>query len=297
MKTVTAFTISHSITLTAATLGFVHVPPRPVEAVIALSIVFVAAETLQMIAARRHRRAGAMVSGIQLRPVAWLGVRGRIERGRLAAGHIPLALLFFSGGVETGHFLFIGVVLVLMRVGRIRLPFRIGRRSFRPTPSAACHVLGHPTARRILNEKLLTITAILSARRDRRNWQKPESPKKLETKLNNENYSRLSLRARERVGIHSNRTDADSAEDENYDGHPAADHPTPDAVETRLGTLKFVDGSPDYATVAKVYANLDFERGVQPFLTAMPGASTVDDVISRRGSWPGRDQQPDHAYL
>jgi hypothetical protein len=48
---------------------------------------------------------------------------------------------------------------------------------------------------------------------------------------------------------------------------------TPDEVETRLGTLHFFDGFPDDATVAKVYDNLDFERGVQAFLTAMPGAS------------------------
>ena len=48
---------------------------------------------------------------------------------------------------------------------------------------------------------------------------------------------------------------------------------TPDTVETRLGTLKFSDGFPDDATVAKVYDNLDFERGVQAFLNAMPGAS------------------------
>ena len=44
VKTVTAFTVAHSITLALATLGFVHVPSKPVEAVIALSIVFVAAE-------------------------------------------------------------------------------------------------------------------------------------------------------------------------------------------------------------------------------------------------------------
>jgi hypothetical protein len=44
VKTVTAFTLPHSVTLTAATPGFVHVPPRPVEAVIAQSIVFVATE-------------------------------------------------------------------------------------------------------------------------------------------------------------------------------------------------------------------------------------------------------------
>ena len=48
---------------------------------------------------------------------------------------------------------------------------------------------------------------------------------------------------------------------------------TPDTVETRLGTLKFFDGFPDDATVEKVYDNLDFQRGVQAFLTGMPGAS------------------------
>ena len=47
---------------------------------------------------------------------------------------------------------------------------------------------------------------------------------------------------------------------------------TPDSVETRLGTFKFRDGIPD-ATIEKVYDNLDFQRGVQVFLTAMPGAS------------------------
>jgi hypothetical protein len=47
----------------------------------------------------------------------------------------------------------------------------------------------------------------------------------------------------------------------------------PDSVETRLGTLKFEDGFPDDATVQKVYDNLDFQRGVQAFLTAMPAAS------------------------
>jgi hypothetical protein len=48
---------------------------------------------------------------------------------------------------------------------------------------------------------------------------------------------------------------------------------TPDRVETRLGTLNFFDGFPDDATVQKVYENLDFQRCVQVFLTAMPAAS------------------------
>ncbi len=48
---------------------------------------------------------------------------------------------------------------------------------------------------------------------------------------------------------------------------------TPDVVETSLGTLRFFDGFPDEATVQKVYDNLDFQRGVQVFLTCIPPAS------------------------
>ena len=48
---------------------------------------------------------------------------------------------------------------------------------------------------------------------------------------------------------------------------------TPDVVESSLGTLRFFDGFPDEATVKKVYDNLDFHRGVQAFLTAIPAAS------------------------
>jgi len=50
---------------------------------------------------------------------------------------------------------------------------------------------------------------------------------------------------------------------------------TPDVVETRFGTLNFHDGVPDDATIQKVYDNLDFQRGVQAFLAAMPGANLV----------------------
>ena len=50
---------------------------------------------------------------------------------------------------------------------------------------------------------------------------------------------------------------------------------TPDSVDTSIGTLKFFDGFPDDPTVQKVYDNLDFQRGVQAFLSGMPGASPV----------------------
>ncbi len=48
---------------------------------------------------------------------------------------------------------------------------------------------------------------------------------------------------------------------------------TPDSVTTSIGTLRFFDGFPDAPTVQKVYDNLNFQRGVQAFLTALPAAS------------------------
>src|SRR3954463_16114603 len=48
---------------------------------------------------------------------------------------------------------------------------------------------------------------------------------------------------------------------------------TPNTVETRIGTLKFTDGFPDDATAAKVYDNLDFQRGIQAYLAALPAVS------------------------
>jgi hydrogenase/urease accessory protein HupE len=125
VKTVTAFTVSHSITLSAATLGFVHVPQRPVEAVIALSIVFVAAEIVRM----RRGIAGITASAPWIVALTFglmhgLGFAGGLSEAGLPAGHIPTALLFFSLGVESGHFLFVAVVLSLTAlVRRIRIPF------------------------------------------------------------------------------------------------------------------------------------------------------------------------------
>jgi hydrogenase/urease accessory protein HupE len=125
VKTVTAFTISHSLTLTAATLGFVHVPQRPVEAVIALSIVFVAAEIVRI-----HRGFESITSrapwlvAFTFGLMHGLGFAGGLSEAGLPAGHVPTALLFFSAGVEAGHFLFIGVVLAFIAViRRIRIPF------------------------------------------------------------------------------------------------------------------------------------------------------------------------------
>jgi hydrogenase/urease accessory protein HupE len=119
VKTVTAFTVSHSITLTAVTLGFVNVPTKPVETVIALSIVFVAAEILQWKRGRvglAYRAPWVVAFAFGL--IHGLGFAGGLSDIGLPAGHIPTALLFFSLGVESGHFMFIGAVLSLIALVR-----------------------------------------------------------------------------------------------------------------------------------------------------------------------------------
>jgi len=125
VKTVTAFTLSHSVTLTAATLGFVHVPQRPVEAVIALSIVFVATEIVKVRRGIKSITASApWMVAFSFGLIHGLGFAGGLSDAGLPALHIPTALLFFSLGVESGHFLFIGVLLSLIALARrVRIPF------------------------------------------------------------------------------------------------------------------------------------------------------------------------------
>ena len=119
VKTVTAFTLSHSVTLTGATLGFVHVPQRPVEAVIALSIVFVAAEIVRMRRGIKSITVSApWMVAFSFGLIHGLGFASGLSDAGLPVAHIPTALLFFSMGVESGHFLFIGVVLSLIALGR-----------------------------------------------------------------------------------------------------------------------------------------------------------------------------------
>jgi hydrogenase/urease accessory protein HupE len=117
--TVTAFTIAHSITLALATLGVIDVPGPPVEAVIALSIVFVAGE----IVAQARGREG--LAAKQPWAVAFsfgllhgLGFAGALAEVGLPANAIPLALLFFNIGVEIGQLLFIAGVLALSALVR-----------------------------------------------------------------------------------------------------------------------------------------------------------------------------------
>ncbi len=112
IATITAFTVAHSLTLVAATLGWVHVPGPPVEATIALSIVFVASE---------------VVSGLRGKPgitahAPWLvaftfgllhgfGFAGALAEVGLPQKAIPIALLMFNVGVEVGQLIFVVAAL------------------------------------------------------------------------------------------------------------------------------------------------------------------------------------------
>jgi len=119
IATITAFTIAHSITLAAATLGWVHVPQKPVEAVIALSIVFVAGEILHIRqgrpgVARRWPWIVAFTFGL----LHGFGFAGALTEVGLPQKEIPLALLMFNVGVEAGQLFFIGLVLTGLSVAR-----------------------------------------------------------------------------------------------------------------------------------------------------------------------------------
>ena len=115
--TVTAFTVAHSITLALATVGVIHVPRPPVEATIALSIVFVASEIVQ----QQRGREGLAARKPWLVAFAFgllhgLGFAGALAEIGLPANSIPLALLFFNIGVEIGQLLFIAAVFAAMRL-------------------------------------------------------------------------------------------------------------------------------------------------------------------------------------
>lgn len=112
VKTITAFTVAHSITLALATLGFVNIPSAPVEAVIALSIVFVAAEILRAQRGERGltERAPWLVA-FAFGLLHGFGFAGALTEVGLPQNDIPLALLFFNLGVEAGQLAFVAVVL------------------------------------------------------------------------------------------------------------------------------------------------------------------------------------------
>lgn len=124
--TITAFTVAHSITLVAATLGWVHVPGPPIEALIALSVAFVAAEIVSGLRGNPGLTARApWVVAFSFGLLHGFGFAGALAEVGLPQKAIPIALLTFNIGVELGQLMFVafalGVSLALNRV-RLRRP-------------------------------------------------------------------------------------------------------------------------------------------------------------------------------
>jgi hydrogenase/urease accessory protein HupE len=117
--TITAFTLAHSITLALATLGVIHVPGPPVEATIALSILFVALEIL-----RRQEGHSSLASekpwlvAFSFGLLHGLGFASALAEVGLPQKSIPLALLFFNVGVEIGQLLFVTALLIAISLVR-----------------------------------------------------------------------------------------------------------------------------------------------------------------------------------
>ena len=115
VKAVTAFTAAHSITLALAALGYITFPSAAIEALVALSILFVALELMpkartRPTLAQRRPWVIAFLFGL-LHGMAFAGVLADIG---LPPGEAPQALLLFNVGVEIGQLIFIGGVLALM---------------------------------------------------------------------------------------------------------------------------------------------------------------------------------------
>ena len=116
VKTITAFTLAHSITLTGAALGYLSLPQAPVEAVIALSIAFVARELILMKPGeRRLSEAYPWVVAFSFGLLHGFGFAGALKEIGLPHGDVPLALFTFNLGVEAGQLVFVAAMLILYR--------------------------------------------------------------------------------------------------------------------------------------------------------------------------------------
>jgi hydrogenase/urease accessory protein HupE len=126
VKTITAFTLAHSVTLGMASLGFVTVPQTPVEAVIALSILFLATELSKQQRGEIGLTARApWLVALSFGLLHGFGFAGALTEIGLPQTDIPLALLFFNVGVEVGQLIFVAAVMAalwLLRIFTIRWP-------------------------------------------------------------------------------------------------------------------------------------------------------------------------------
>jgi hydrogenase/urease accessory protein HupE len=138
VRAATAFTVAHSLTLIGTTLGVIGLAQAPVEALIALSIVFLAVEVVKQDPAvpRLSERIPWVVAfGFGL--IHGFGFAGALREIGLPEGDVPTALLTFNLGVEAGQLIIIALTLAVLAAVR-----RLAPLAQRPVRLAASYAIG-----------------------------------------------------------------------------------------------------------------------------------------------------------
>lgn len=138
VKTITAFTLAHSITLSGAALGYLSLPQKPVEATIALSIAFVASELIKIRPGERRLSENyPWIVALAFGLLHGFGFAGALKEIGLPQVDVPLALLTFNLGVEAGQLLFVAGVMVAYRaiVAFVSVPIK-------PVRMTAAYLIG-----------------------------------------------------------------------------------------------------------------------------------------------------------
>lgn len=163
VATITAFTVAHSITLGAAAFGYVNMPSAPVEATIALSILFLATELARRPAGRIAADQGEHDTEDLATRFPWLvafsfgllhgfGFAGALSEIGLPANAIPLSLLFFNIGVEIGQLMFVATVIASgWAIARLALPLP------RWAPKLTAYAIGSVSAWWVFERTILAI--------------------------------------------------------------------------------------------------------------------------------------------
>ena len=136
VKTITSFTVGHSITLSLAALGYTNLPSGPIEVLIAASVLALAVElardTEKETLMRRYPWPIALLFGL----LHGMGFAGALREVGLPQGEIPMALFSFNVGIELGQLVFVvGLVAAAAALRRISLPIPMPQR-------AAVYVMG-----------------------------------------------------------------------------------------------------------------------------------------------------------
>lgn len=150
IKTITAFTVAHSITLGAATFNLISLPSAPVEAVIALSILFLAREYISVKEGKESLTAQyPWVVAFTFGLLHGFGFAGALSEIGFPQKEVPLALFTFNVGVELGQLLFIALVYLLLFLWR-KLNISLPNKAWRVVPYAIGTVASFWLVERVL---------------------------------------------------------------------------------------------------------------------------------------------------